>query len=124
MNNIMRQLDSLSAVAGEIASAFPQFCRDGIVTVETIGKIKGEFDLLNILRWPDSSARPAAPIVKLGDEVNYIDHHDRPQQGQVLSITAEWQNYRGDEADPFIVYCVSHPTYNRRQHYTAKVTRS
>lgn len=67
-------------------------------------------------------AKPAKPQVNIGQTVLYSDHQGRCQSGRILSIEAKWAPWAGSEQEPFITYCVEHPTYKNRRHYTSEVT--
>lgn len=60
------------------------------------------------------TAKTASPIYSIGEVVNYTDHHDRIQVGEVLRIVASWNGYRDD---PLVTYTLRHPTYRGNHFY-------
>lgn len=57
----------------------------------------------------------AAPVVAVGDEVDYNDRNNRVQgNAKVLGITAYWTCVG---SAPFIIYEVTHPTYRNGRAY-------
>lgn len=57
----------------------------------------------------------AAPILAVGDEVDYNDRNNRVQgNAKVLGITAYWTPVG---CAPFVIYEVTHPTYRNRRAY-------
>lgn len=70
----------------------------------------------------NAAEEPAAPAYALGQRVEYVDRHERPQIGEVLAIEASWRFKTGRA--PLIVYTLSHPSYaGRRMYATADQIR-
>lgn len=66
------------------------------------------------------SAFPAEPEYDIGDLVRYLDHHNRLQEGRVLSIEANWWSDRDGRPDrPLISYTVQHPSYRNGRMYVS-----
>ena len=60
---------------------------------------------------------PAEPKFSVGDVVDYHDHTDRPQRGEVRAIEAKWGGWRDPDSPPHISYTVGHPTYANKRMY-------
>ncbi len=52
----------------------------------------------------------AAPWFFRGEDVRYIDLHEKIMYGKIVSINAVWQ--RDDDLPPEILYVITHPTYD------------
>lgn len=55
--------------------------------------------------------KSAVPRYRRGQLVEYIDMHDRVQQGRVRALDARWPGYSKAGEEPYIVYMLEHPTY-------------
>lgn len=58
-----------------------------------------------------SLEKKAGPMYHRGQQVRYVDHHKRPQSGEVRSVEAHWPGYSEAGAAPYLIYRVTHPTY-------------
>lgn len=56
------------------------------------------------------------PAYAIGEQVEYVDHHNRVQIGEVRAVEARWDRIYGTR--PSITFTISHPTYRNKRIHT------
>ncbi len=57
------------------------------------------------------------PLVYPGDQITYVDRHERWNLGRVITVTCDWYIglEKGDAQGGYYTYTVQHPSYKNRK---------